>query len=312
MSLNTDSIEKYHKPLYRASWGLVVYTVIIIAWGAWVRISGSGDGCGEHWPLCHGAAVPLGATQKTWIEVSHRYSTAIFGLLVLLQIFFVRRFTEINNPARRWVWWTLLFTVTEALIGRSLVKNGLVNESESLSRLIVMPLHLVNTSLLLLSEVMTAEAIRFGTRARTELAAAQRKYLAAILAGIVILLTTGAIAALGSHLLPSKSLAEGLLHDFSSETHLAVRLRVIHPILGLLIPMALWISVSSSLNQQIEQPTQASAVLKHLGLGAAATVFIGLLTLGFLAPVGLKLSHLIAANILVILASRCVFHLRQG
>ena len=84
--MNTPPQSTPDNKLYAASWGLVAYTILIIAWGAWVRISGSGDGCGDHWPLCKGEAVPIGESVKTWIEVSHRYSTALFGLLVLGQI----------------------------------------------------------------------------------------------------------------------------------------------------------------------------------------------------------------------------------
>lgn len=153
-----------HRRLSLASWALVAYTVLIIVWGAWVRISGSGDGCGEHWPLCHGEAVPLGASVKTWTEVAHRYSTALFGLFILLQLFAIRRSCSPTHRARFWIWLTLLFTASEALIGRLLVVRGLVNESESLARLYVMPLHLVNTSLLLLAQVMTSEHLRVGGR----------------------------------------------------------------------------------------------------------------------------------------------------
>jgi cytochrome c oxidase assembly protein subunit 15 len=308
MSDNIITKAGYNRTLYVASWLLVLYTVVIIAWGAWVRISGSGDGCGDHWPLCHGAAVPLGSPKKTWIEVSHRYSTALFGILVLLQIVFIRRETYHGNIARRWVWITLFFTLTEALFGRALVKNGLVNESEDLGRLVVMPLHLLNTSLLLFSEVVTAEGIRFFGYSRSPLSRKQRTSLIAILVGLGLLLTTGAIAALGSHLMPSSSFVQGLQHDFSPDAHLAVRLRVIHPLLALLIPMLLWLYLSNSTNEVSDGTEQSRAAYRHLAWGALVTIFIGILTLGLLSPTWLKLSHLLAANFLVILASRAVFH----
>lgn len=308
MSADVITKARYNRTLYVASWLLVLYTVVIIAWGAWVRISGSGDGCGDHWPLCNGAAVPLGAPKKTWIEVSHRYSTALFGVLVLLQIVFIRRETSQGNLARRWVWLTLLFTLTEALFGRALVKNGLVNESEDLGRLIVMPLHLLNTSLLLFSEVVTAEGIRFFDYARSPLTRRQRAGLAAILGGLVLLLTTGAIAALGSHLMPSSSFVQGLQHDFSSDAHLAVRLRVIHPLLALSIPMLLWFYLGNSPSEVSDISRQSKGAYRHLAWGTLATIFIGILTLGLLSPTWLKLAHLLAANFLVILASRAVFH----
>ena len=292
--------------LYAASWGIVCYTIVIIAWGAWVRISGSGDGCGDHWPLCHGRAVPLGSPVKTWIEVSHRYSTALFGALIFAQYFWIRRVCPLENKARRWILLTIMFTLTEALIGRSLVKEGLVTNSESAMRTIIMPLHLINTSLLLLSEVMTAESIMYGLRKRLAFSGVARWWCIAIGASLIILLTRGAIAALGSHLAPSESLLQGLLSDLDDDAHPAVRLRILHPVLGLAIPIILW-SVISFL------PTRASTVAlekmyQRLALAVLIMMGLGIATLVSLSPIWLKLAHLTMANILVVMAARCLFH----
>jgi cytochrome c oxidase assembly protein subunit 15 len=292
--------------LYRASWAIVAYTIIIIAWGAWVRISGSGDGCGDHWPLCHGAAVPLGGSVKTWTEVAHRYSTALFGVFVLAQLVAIRKLTLKGNAARFWILWTLLFTATEALIGRMLVKQGLVNESESLSRMYVMPLHLLNTSLLLFSEVMTAESVLFGARSRTHISQATRRWGVWLAVMMGILLGTGAVAALGSHLLPASSLSSGLSDDLSVTSHPAVRLRILHPILGLLLPVGVFLLYSVSSARASHATLRA--MYGKFGLAVAVMVLIGVATLTLLAPTWLKLTHLTMANILVVLGSRCVFH----
>lgn len=295
-----------HNKLYAFSWGLVAYTVLIIAWGAWVRISGSGDGCGDHWPLCKGEAVPIGESAKTWIEVSHRYSTALFGLLVLGQIYAVRRYTATKNPARWWIWMTLIFTITEALIGRQLVKLGLVNESENLSRMFVMPLHLINTSLLLLSEVMTAEGIRFGMRDRKPLSVASRRWSFVVGGVLLVLLTSGAIAALGAHLFPSVSLLEGFLDDFSTNAHPALRLRVLHPLLALILPVLIW-SVLSYSHRRASTP-ELARMYREFAVAVLLMMVVGIATLGLLSPVWLKFAHLTIANILVVLAARCLFH----
>lgn len=292
--------------LYWGSWGLILYTLLIIAWGAWVRISGSGDGCGDHWPLCHGAAVPLGAEWRTWIEVSHRYSTALFGILVLAQVALINKIMPAGHPARRWVWFTLLFTITEALIGRFLVKQGLVNDSKSLYRLIAMPLHLLNTSLLLCFEVIAAESIRFGEMNSRSYLRLWRPPGIILSFALVALLTSGAIAALGSHLMPSQSLLEGVQNDLHPDAHLAVRLRALHPLLGLLIPMGLWLFINYSFNSS-SNPDAVTA-RKHLHWGLGITVLIGILTLGLLSPTWLKLAHLTAANLLIILATRFGYH----
>ena len=292
--------------LYRASWAIVAYTIVIIAWGAWVRISGSGDGCGDHWPLCHGAAVPIGGSVKTWTEVAHRYSTAIFGIFILAQLVAIRRITPKENPARYWIWYTLFFTATEALIGRMLVKQGLVNESESLSRMYVMPLHLLNTSLLLFSSVMTAESVKFGARRPVQVSRTTKRWGFTISLLLALLLGTGAIAALGSHLLPASSLSTGLADDLSATSHPAVRLRLLHPVLGLLIPVGvvLFISISSA---RASNPTLRT-LYQRFGWAVGIMVVIGVATLTLLAPTWLKLLHLTMANLLVVIGSYCIFH----
>jgi hypothetical protein len=188
---------------YALSWALVVYTVAIVLWGAWVRISGSGDGCGDHWPLCNGHIVPSSVPTKTWVEFLHRLSTGLYGILILVQLAMARRRFEPHHPARTWSALTLLFTITEALIGRQLVTMGLVNESVALARVVVMPLHLVNTALLLGSTIMTAEAIKYGHIPRVDLSSTARRLLSILIGVFLILLTTGAVAALGTHLTPS-------------------------------------------------------------------------------------------------------------
>ncbi len=297
-----------HRSLYRFSWGIVFYTVVVIAWGAWVRISGSGDGCGDHWPLCHGEAIPTAAPVKTWIEVSHRYSTALYGLLVLTQILLVWRVTPRIPSALRWSLATLFFTVTEALIGRQLVALKLVNQSTDTLRLFIMPLHLVNTSLLLLSTVMAAESIMHGARRIRSLPRpVKRAGLFAILA-LAALLTTGAIAALGSHLSPSESLSSGLAKDLSINSHLAVRLRFIHPLLALLLGVALF-QLSVTLREHSAHPELRTWV-KRFQVTLVTTVAIGVTTLLALAPAWLKLTHLTLANALVIVTAGCIFHSR--
>jgi cytochrome c oxidase assembly protein subunit 15 len=292
--------------LYFASWAIVVYTVLIIGWGAWVRISGSGAGCGDHWPLCHGRAIPSAANIKTWTEVSHRYSTALFGILVIAQLFAIRRLTPKHNPARFWIIWTLFFTATEALIGRMLVKQGLVHESQAISRMIAMPLHLVNTSLLLFSQVMTAESIAWGERKLIALTSRQRRWIGISVALGALLLTTGAIAALGSHLMPATSLQEGLAHDLQVDSHPAVRLRLLHPLLGLLVPLTIWFFCSHLTSRATT--ARLATMYRNFGISVLAMVVIGVLTLTLLAPTWLKLAHLTLANVLVILGSRCIFH----
>jgi cytochrome c oxidase assembly protein subunit 15 len=292
--------------LYTISWGVVAYTVLIILWGAWVRLSGSGDGCGDHWPLCNGEVLPTERITKTWIEYSHRISTAVYGIVVLFQIWWTRKFFKPKHPARFWAIATLLFTITEALIGRQLVKSGLVNESTDISRLFVMPLHLINTSLLLFSGVMTAESIEHGDTQRRPLSSDEKRLGSLYIIGLSIVLTTGAIAALGSHLMPSESLLHGLTHDLAPDSHPAVKLRILHPLLALVIPVGLILFAQIAVRERAA--SSQGMWYRRFALTTGIAVAIGLATLSLLAPVWLKLTHLLMTNILVIVFSLCVFH----
>ncbi len=292
--------------LYRASWVIVAYTVLIVVWGAWVRLSGSGDGCGDNWPLCNGMVVPVKSAAKTWIEFAHRASTAVYGVAILAQLTFVwQKYTK-GHPARLWACASLFFTITEALLGKRLVTAGLVNHSTDLSRMLIMPLHLMNTSLLLASAVMTAESIQHGDRRRHSLSTAERNWGKILIVATTAILASGAIAALGSHLAPSESLMQGLAHDLSTESHPAVRLRIIHPILALAIPIALLLCARPTPDRALH--SSRNIWWGRLAWGTVVAVGVGIATLTLLAPIWLKLTHLVMANILVILFTLCAFH----
>jgi cytochrome c oxidase assembly protein subunit 15 len=169
-----------------------------------------------------------------------------------------------------------------------------------------MPLHLINTSLLLFAEVMTAENVLFGEREFRPLTPLAKKAGFAILITSALLLITGAVAALGSHLFPSLSLIEGLTKDLAQGAHPALRLRILHPILGLTVPFALWFILS---NSTLMAPNGSVKMMyRSFTIAVFVMLVIGVVTLITLAPVWLKLSHLTMANVLVVLAARCVFH----
>ena len=103
-----------------AAWLFLAYLVVVILFGAWVRISHSGDGCGSNWPTCHGEVVPTAPSTETLIEFSHRISSGlcgIFGLALLLWSW--KRFGP--GQVTGAVALTLLFIIFEGAIGAGLV-----------------------------------------------------------------------------------------------------------------------------------------------------------------------------------------------
>jgi heme A synthase len=66
----------------RLAWAAATASYLLIILGAVVRITGSGLGCGDHWPLCNGRLLPP-LDLPTWIEWSHRLVAALVSILVI-------------------------------------------------------------------------------------------------------------------------------------------------------------------------------------------------------------------------------------
>jgi len=66
----------------RLAWAAAASTYLLIVLGAIVRITGSGLGCGDHWPLCNGHLFPPLDDIGTVIEWSHRLVAALVSILV--------------------------------------------------------------------------------------------------------------------------------------------------------------------------------------------------------------------------------------
>src|SRR5204863_3579683 len=54
-----------------------------VVFGAIVRISGSGMGCGDHWPDCYGAFTPTHDAATLLVEISHRYGAAALSIAIV-------------------------------------------------------------------------------------------------------------------------------------------------------------------------------------------------------------------------------------
>ena len=65
------------------AWMVLSYNILVVLWGAYVRATGSGAGCGSHWPLCNGEVIPRAPQVETIIELTHRLTSGIAFLLVV-------------------------------------------------------------------------------------------------------------------------------------------------------------------------------------------------------------------------------------
>ena len=135
--------------LARFAWIVVAWNLVVIGWGAYVRATGSGAGCGQHWPLCNGEIVPRAPAIATLIELTHRLTSGLALLALLALVIAVWRSRPAGHPARRAAGWSMLFMLTEAGVGAGLVLFELVADNASLARALFMAVHLANTFLLL-------------------------------------------------------------------------------------------------------------------------------------------------------------------
>ncbi len=285
------SIRTFHK----FCWLLVVYTVLVIIWGAWVRISHSGDGCGNHWPLCDGSYIPTAPSQKTLIEYFHRLSSGIYGIFVLALTIIAFRVFPKKSAARQVAVATFILMIIEALLGAALVLKGLVGENATIFRLSVMTLHQMNSLLLTGSTVILA-LVTQPARNPLTLQVSWQGLLAQGSNWIIFMLipATGAWAALANTLFPSQTLQEGLQKDLASDSPWILKLRIVHPILALVIGLSLILKFYKKSEQ-----TEGDLSKANLQVASAMSIAVifGILTLLLLSPVWMKLVHLTIAQL---------------
>jgi cytochrome c oxidase assembly protein subunit 15 len=270
---------------------LLFYTLLVIVWGAWVRISKSGDGCGDTWPLCRDQWIPTVSHLPTWIEFSHRLTSGLFGIFVLVATIAAFRIFPRGHRARTFAVATLFFTVTEALLGANLVLAGLVKDNASVQRAAIMSLHFLN-SLLLTGSVTLLWFFSRADRWQRTIVARQYKLLLLGL-GLAVLLIgmTGTIAALSTTLFPSHSLLEGLTEDLNGQAHFSVRYRWTHPALAIGLGSLLFLALTLLRSAPWRSPLKGK--LPFFVLFALA---FGMMTLLSLSPVWMKLVHLLIAH----------------
>ncbi len=286
-----------------AAWLFLAYLLIVILFGAWVRISHSGDGCGSNWPTCRGEIVPTAPSAATLVEYTHRLTSGLCGVfcLALLGWSWLR---QRGGPVTRALAWALLFLLVEGAIGAGLVLGGLVGGDASAARAIVIALHLANTLALTAFAALTAH--RSGPDGGGRYLARRRMAFAAGLAAMVAVSMSGAVTALGDTLFPrSLALQPGLLAEVgpgaAPGTHFLVRLRILHPVLALAASAyLLWLLLGE------ESGNRWARWALWL---VAGQVVIGFFNIGLSAPGWMQLLHLLAAQslwIALVLAGACL------
>lgn len=285
--------------LARLAWLTLGVNVGVVLWGAVVRATSSGAGCGRHWPKCNGELIPELASAKTLIEYSHRLTSGVALILVFwlgLRAYRARREApHVLGPAIA----SVVLMVLEALLGAGLVLLRLVELDASVARAISMSLHLTNTFFLLGAMTWTAAAASFGLRPSWRSAAGSQRFAFGL--GMALLLFTGisgAIAALGDTLFPATTLAEGLSQDTAPAAHFLLRLRGIHPFFAVVAAALLALGAHRLAE---EAPTRMARLCRAFQLALLVQLMIGGVNLVLLVPLWTQLVHLLSADAVLIL-----------
>jgi heme A synthase len=290
------------------AWTVLGYNLLVILWGAYVRATGSGAGCGSHWPLCNGEVIPLQPAISTIIEFTHRLMSGLSLILVVVLFVWAFRSYEKGQSVRLGATLSLVFIIAEALVGAGLVLFEFVAEDASAGRAVSIVIHLLNTFMLLASLTLTGWWASGGRRLRLRGSEISLTLLGLGLAGTLLVGASGALAALGDTLFPAQSLAQGIQQELSPTSHFLLRLRILHPMLSIIVGTYLIISIGyisvNTMDITVRRFARLVTVLVAIQLGAG---FINVL---LLAPVWMQIVHLILADsvwIGLVLLSAAVF-----
>ncbi len=276
------------------AWITLSFTLAVILWGAFVRISFSGDGCGNHWPLCNGEVFPTSAGVNTWIEFSHRLSTGLLGILVGVLVFWAFRAFPRGSAVRKASLVALFFLIAEALIGMGLVKFGWVAHDESAARAIVQSVHLANTFMLIAAMALCAQWATGTPRPSLKGQGAMGWALATTLVFMVAIGVSGAVTALGDTLYPLTGPHASLADITDPTKHFLVRLRIVHPVLALVVGLLQTLVAGLAWRLRPSDGTR-SAALWVVGL-FVVQMGLGLLNVLFKAPLAMQMLHLLVAD----------------
>lgn len=291
-------------------WAILGYNVLVVLWGAFVRATGSGAGCGDHWPLCNGEVIPHSPQMDTIIELTHRLSTGLLGILVLWMVIWAfRRYTKHNSQGRairRAAGWTLFFILTESAIGAGLVKFEWVANNVSLERVYTIAFHLINTFILLGANTLVAWfAIGGKPFSVRSSALGQRggrllRALILVAIGLLILGASGAITALGDTLYYTA----GITPDESPLVARLVSLRIFHPIIAFGVLALLWQAIQVVVYGDRSIPS-SNLVTRRFAWAMLAIYLVqliaGAVNVYLKAPVWMQIVHLLLSDLILIL-----------
>ena len=277
--------------MVRFAWVTLGINVVVILLGALVRATGSGAGCGESWPTCDGQIVPAVLEGARAVEFTHRVASGVAIVAVGVLAVWVFRVFGRGHLARKAAVLSVVAIIGEALIGAWLVLAALVGSNDSVARSVSVPLHLVNTLLLLAALTLTAFWAGGGGPLRPGTNRGFAMWSGVIVVGTVLVAATGAVTALADTLFPKDAVGFAI-GDLAASEHLLTRLRTIHPVAA----TALGVGVILLARRRWSAVDGTARVARLLVVLVALQLAAGLANVYLLAPVWMQLVHLLLAD----------------
>lgn len=296
----------------RFSQALLGYTLAVILFGAGVRITNSGAGCGQHWPTCNGEVLHLPKSLTTLIELTHRLTSGLSLLATLALLIGAYRLYPRGHVVRASALFSFVMILVEALLGMLIVLMRWVVHDASFGRVVALPLHLVSTALLTAALTWCAYFATVPEAKQNPLPRAARSLLLLAGLGILLVSTTGAVTALGDTVYPAQAsgFAARLQEDQGLNAHLLQRMRAIHPILA--VGVAAFVAYAAMLLQGFRE----SPGVRRASLALAGSVLLqvcaGVVNIWLSAPGPLQVVHLLLANVVWISLILLAASLRQA
>jgi cytochrome c oxidase assembly protein subunit 15 len=287
--LARPSRQTAYRRFSQAAWAVLAYNMLVVLWGAFVRATGSGAGCGDRWPLCNGVIVPRAPRIETIIEFTHRATSGVALISVAALCVWAFGLFPRGHRARTYAALSVVFLFAEALLGAGLVLFQYVEHNASAGRAAYLSAHLVNTQILLAMLTLTAW---YGSDLVSRPWRGAPKLVMAALPVAILVAVSGAIAALGDTLFPAASVASGIRQEFSQTASALQRLRVLHPVLAVAGGGML---VAAAMRAMRSGPRRVGMIVVGL---VCLQLAAGALNIALLAPVWMQIMHLLLADLL--------------
>lgn len=288
-----ESLTTARRKFRTLAWSVLAFNVVVVLGGAIVRATGSGDGCGASWPLCTDRIFPSNPGLETVIEYSHRVTSALAVLGVVVMFVFAVRLYEKGGRVRKAATASLALLLFESVLGALLIIFSWVDQDASIGRMVVVPIHLLNTYILIGALTLTAWWSSGNPGPTKPIDPRVKRSLILSALGLLLIGAMGALTALADSLYPAESFLSGLTEEFSDGAPWLLQVRILHPIVAIAVGLGVAYVVMRLSPTATSRTKRLGAIVGGL---IVAQFFIGLVNVMLAAPLETQVIHLAIAD----------------